>query len=50
MAANQQATVEEHQLDIIPLEMPNYKYHDGLTDHYINDMRVRAHQRAKHAA
>lgn len=35
---------------MIPLENAVYKYHDGLTEHQINDMRVRAHQRAKHAA
>jgi hypothetical protein len=35
---------------VIPIETAVYKYHDGLTEHQINDMRVRAHQRAKHAA
>ena len=26
-----------------------FDYNDGITDNQINDMRVRAHQRAQHA-
>lgn len=42
-------TIEEPQFQATPLDVTIYSYTDGLTDNYIRDMRVRAHQRALYA-